>query len=580
MTDLRRTILWMIFVTSLFFLWDSWQRHNGQPSMFLPNTAKTETITPNTGGTSNASTTAGSAAVPAAGAVATTAVSTPSSTTSALPASSTQATGERVTVTTDLVRATFDTQGAQLVKLELLKYPEHLEGKEKADAKTETFVPLFDTSAQRLYQAQTGLVGVEGLPNHRTLMTVEAGSRDMGSANELSLRFSSPDVAPAKLTQTYTFKRGSYAIDVSHEVKNLSAAPLKPKLYLQLLRDGNKIASNVPAAVEMFGVQTYTGPAVYSDTKKFQKVAFDEIEKNKTSFEPSANNGWVGMVQHYFATAWVYNKEGAREFQARKVDTNQYAVSMLLPVADKAEIAPQASASISTQLFAGPQEEHKLEALAPGLDLVKDYGWFAIFAKPLFWLLEKIHGIVGNWGWAIMGLTFLVKLAFYPLQAAAYKSMAKMKTVTPRMQEIRERYKSEPARMNQAMMELYKTEKVNPFGGCLPIVIQIPIFISLYWVLLSSVEMRGAPWLGWIHDLAVMDPFFILPAVMTATMFLQIKLNPTPPDPMQAKMMWIMPAVFSIFFFFFPAGLVLYWLTNNVLSIAQQWYINRQLGVK
>jgi YidC/Oxa1 family membrane protein insertase len=569
MTDLRRTILWMIFVTSLFFLWDGWQRHNGQPSMFFPNTAttppKATTATDNT------------AAIPATPALSPSAAANPAAT---LPPTTTQATGERVTVTTDLVRATFDTQGAQLVKLELLRYPEHDESKDKAAAKTLGFVPLFDTSAQRLYQAQTGLVGAQDMPNHRTMMTVEPGSRDMGSANEITLRFSSPDAAPAKLTQTYTFKRGSYVIDVAHEVKNLSATAIKPKLYLQLLRDGNKIASNVPAAVEMFGVQTYTGPAVYSDTKKFQKVAFDDIEKNKTSFEPTANNGWVGMVQHYFATAWVYNKEGAREFQARKVDTNQYAVSMLLPVADKGEIAPQASATINTQLFAGPQEEHKLEALAPGLDLVKDYGWFAIFAKPLFWLLEKIHGVVGNWGWAIIGLTFLVKLAFYPLQAAAYKSMAKMKTVTPRMQEIRERYKSEPARMNQAMMELYKTEKVNPFGGCLPIVIQIPIFISLYWVLLSSVEMRGAPWLGWIHDLAVMDPYFILPAVMTATMFLQIKLNPTPPDPIQAKMMWIMPAVFSIFFFFFPAGLVLYWLTNNVLSIAQQWYINKQLGVK
>jgi YidC/Oxa1 family membrane protein insertase len=315
---------------------------------------------------------------------------------------------------------------------------------------------------------------------------------------------------------------------------------------------------------------------VYSDAKKFQKVAFEDIEKNKASFEPSSNSGWVAMVQHYFATAWLYNKEGPREFQARKIDTNQYAVSMLLPFG---EIAPQASAKLNTQLFAGPQEEANLEKLAPGLDLVKDYGWFAIFAKPLFWLLEKIHGIVGNWGWAIVGLTVLVKGAFFPLQAAAYKSMAKMKAVTPKMTDIRERYKGDPQKMNQAMMELYKTEKVNPFGGCLPIVIQIPIFIALYWVLLSSVEMRGAPWLGWIKDLAVMDPYFILPIVMTATMFLQITLNPKPADPVQAKMMWIMPAIFSIFFFFFPAGLVLYWLTNNILSISQQWYINKKLGV-
>jgi YidC/Oxa1 family membrane protein insertase len=563
MTDLRRTILWMIFLTSLVFLWDSWQRHNGQPSLFFPSAAPTSAagVTPAAGGASSSTP---SAAIPQA-ATSTSAPATP-------PSAPQAATGERISITTDLVKATFDTVGAQLVKLELLKYPDTKDGKDAPN----TFVPLFDTSTARLYQAQTGLVGAEGLPNHRTTMQLEAGPREMGAGNELTVRFTSPDSGAAKLSQSYTFKRGSYTIEVSHEVKNLGAAAIKPKLYLQLLRDGNKVASGVPAAVEMFGVQTYTGPAIYTETKKFQKVSFEDIEKNKTSFEPVATSGWVGMVQHYFATAWVFNQEGPREFQTRKIDTNQYAVSMLLPFA---EIAPQASAKLATQLFAGPQEERNLEKIAPGLELVKDYGWFTIFAKPLFWLLEKLHDLIGNWGWAIVGLTVLVKAAFFPLQAAAYKSMAKMKAVTPRMQDIRERYKGEPQRMNQAMMELYKTEKVNPFGGCLPIVIQIPIFIALYWVLLSSVEMRGAPWLGWIKDLSVMDPFFILPVVMTATMFLQIKLNPTPPDPMQAKLMWIMPAVFSIFFFFFPAGLVLYWLTNNILSISQQWYINKKLGV-
>ncbi len=561
MTDLRRTILWMIFLTSLVFLWDSWQRHNGQASLFFPSATPTSTAAP------GATSTPQNAGVPQAS------TATPAAAPALPPTTPQAASGERVIVTTDLVKATFDTAGAQLVKLELLKYPDTKDGKDAPN----TFVPLFDTSKERLYQAQTGLVGAEGLPNHRTLMQLEPGPREMGSSNELTLRFSSPDNAPAKLTESYTFKRGSYAIEVSHEVKNLSAAPLSPKLYLQLLRDGNKVASGVPAAVEMFGVQTYTGPAIYTNEKKFQKIAFTDIEKGKVDYETAANSGWVGMVQHYFTTAWIFNKEGPREFQTRKIDTNQYAASMLLPFG---AIAPQASAKIDTQLFAGPQEERNLEKLAPGLELVKDYGWFTIFAKPLFWLLEKLHDLIGNWGWAIVALTVLVKGAFFPLQAAAYKSMAKMKAVTPRMTEIRERYKGEPQRMNQAMMELYKTEKVNPFGGCLPIVIQIPIFIALYWVLLSSVEMRGAPWLGWIKDLSVMDPFYILPAVMTATMFLQIKLNPTPPDPMQAKLMWIMPAVFSIFFFFFPAGLVLYWLTNNILSISQQWYINNKLGVK
>jgi YidC/Oxa1 family membrane protein insertase len=241
-------------------------------------------------------------------------------------------------------------------------------------------------------------------------------------------------------------------------------------------------------------------------------------------------------------------------------------------------IAPGQSTDVSARLFAGPEEERALEGIAPGLELVKDYGYVTIIAKPLFWLLEKIHGVVGNWGWAIVLLTVLIKAVFFPLSAASYKSMARMKEMTPRMQALRERFKSDPQKMNAALMELYKTEKVNPFGGCLPIVIQIPVFISLYWVLLSSVEMRGAPWILWIHDLSQQDPFFILPVLMAVSMFLQTRLNPTPPDPVQAKMMMFMPIAFSFMFFFFPAGLVLYYVVNNVLSIAQQYYITRMMG--
>ncbi|WP_049126878.1 membrane protein insertase YidC, partial [Burkholderia cenocepacia] len=236
------------------------------------------------------------------------------------------------------------------------------------------------------------------------------------------------------------------------------------------------------------------------------------------------------------------------------------------------------SADVQARLFAGPEEERMLEGIAPGLELVKDYGWVTIIAKPLFWLLEKIHGYVGNWGWAIVLLTVLIKAVFFPLSAASYKSMARMKEITPRMQALRERFKSDPQKMNAALMELYKTEKVNPFGGCLPVVIQIPVFISLYWVLLASVEMRGAPWILWIHDLSQRDPFFILPVLMAVSMFVQTSLNPTPPDPVQAKMMKFMPIAFSVMFFFFPAGLVLYYVVNNVLSIAQQYYITRKLG--
>jgi YidC/Oxa1 family membrane protein insertase len=284
----------------------------------------------------------------------------------------------------------------------------------------------------------------------------------------------------------------------------------------------------------------------------------------------------VAMVQHYFASAWALPDGVQREFFARKVDTNLFAAGMItaLPA-----VAPGERKALDATLFVGPQEEKRLESIAPGLELVKDYGWLTILSKPLYWLLDKIYSMIGNWGWAIVLLVVLLKAAFYWLNASAYRSMAKMKAVNPRIMEMRERLKDNPQQMQQEMMKMYREEKVNPVGGCLPIVIQIPVFIALYWVLLSTVEMRNAPWVGWVHDLASPDPFFILPVLMTASSLFQVWLNPTPPDPMQAKMMWFMPLAFGVMFFFFPAGLVLYWLTNNILSIAQQWLINRQLGV-
>jgi YidC/Oxa1 family membrane protein insertase len=345
---------------------------------------------------------------------------------------------------------------------------------------------------------------------------------------------------------------------------------VSPQLYLQLARDGN------PPEGESSFYFTFTGPAVYTEASKFTKVDFKDIEKGKASHDKAADNGWVAMVQHYFASAWLLPEKVQREFRTAKVADNHFSIAMVVPLG---EVAPGASKAFESRLFAGPQEEHKLAALAPGLELVKDYGWFTVLAKPLFWLLDKLHALLGNWGWAIVALVFLLKAAFYWLNASAYKSMAKMKAINPRVMEMRERLKDKPQQMQQEMMRMYREEKVNPLGGCLPIVAQMPFFIALYWVLLSSVEMRQAPWIGWITDLAVKDPWFILPLLMTASSLLQTWLNPTPPDPVQAKLMWIMPLAFSFMFFFFPAGLVLYWLTNNILSIAQQWFINKRLGV-
>jgi YidC/Oxa1 family membrane protein insertase len=336
------------------------------------------------------------------------------------------------------------------------------------------------------------------------------------------------------------------------------------------VRDGSTTASETPF------YSTFTGPAVYTNEKKYQKIEFPNIDKNNTDFIKTAKDGYVAMVQHYFASAWLLGEGIEREHFARKIDNNLYAAGMITPVGT---VEPGATKAIESRLFVGPQEEKVLEQVAPGLELVKDYGWLTMLAKPLYWLMEKIHSLVGNWGWAIVLLVVLIKAAFYWLNATAYRSMAKMKAVTPRITEMRERLKDNPQQMQQEMMKIYREEKVNPMGGCFPIMIQIPVFIALYWVLLSSVEMRNAPWIGWIADLSSPDPFYILPFIMAVTTMIQTSLNPLPPDPLQAKMMWLMPLVFSVMFFFFPSGLVLYWVTNNLLTIAQQAYINHSMGV-
>ncbi|EHR73804.1 preprotein translocase subunit YidC [Burkholderiales bacterium JOSHI_001] len=562
MTDMRRTLLWGVFLMSLFFLWDNWNKHNGRPSMFAPPAR----VAPAASGPANG-TAGGVPTVPATPGAAGTAAAAPA--VAAAPASGVAPTSEKVTVTTDLVKATFDTQGGTLVRLELLKYSD------AADAKTN--VVLLDNSAQRVYLAQTGLAQAglveQGLklPNHRTVMTLTTPERELkDGANELQLRFESPVEGGVKLVKTYTLRRGDYAVGVRHELSNSGSAAVNPYLYLRLVRDGN------PPPGESSFYSTFTGGALYTKDKAYQKVDFKDIEKGKAEHVNQADNGWVGIVQHYFASAWLVNTTGPRTFRTEKAGDNLYAIDMTLPLG---EVAPGATKAHDAVLYAGPQEEKKLEALAPGLELVKDYGFLVMLSKPLFWLLHWLHGVIGNWGWAIVALVVLLRIAFFWLNMSAYRSMAKMKAINPRVMELRERYKDKPQQMQQEMMRIYREEKVNPLGGCLPIFIQMPFFMALYWVLMATVEMRGAPWIGWIHDLSTKDPFFILPVLMTLSTLVQTWLNPPPPDPVQAKMMWIMPLAFSVMFFFFPAGLVLYWLTNNLLGIAQQWYINKTLGV-
>jgi len=565
MNDIRRTILWVIFGFAMVMLWDKWQIHNGNKPTFFPGAvpaaapAPAASVASGTTGVPRdipaATPTVAGSAQPA-GAAAVLATRTPSA-----------VAAEKFVVETDVLKVTFSSEGGSVVRAEFLKHVD------MAD-KTRQFV-LFDDSAERVYLAQSGLIaagaGNAALPTHKTVMTLAPGERVLkDGSTSLQLRFESPEVGGLKLVKTYTLARGSYAMSVKHEILNVGSSTVTPQLYLQLVRDGNK-----PPGESSF-YMTFTGPAVYTDAKKYQKVEFSDIEKGAIDIEKVSDNGYVAMVQHYFASAWLLGDGIKRDLFMRKVDTNLYSVGMIAPLEP---IAAGGSKAIETRLFAGPQEETVLEGLAPGLELVKDYGWLTMLAKPLYWLLVKLHGLIANWGWAIVALVLLLKAAFYWLNAKAYASMAKMKAVNPRIMEMRERLKDNPQQMQQEMMRIYREEKVNPMGGCFPIMIQIPVFIALYWVLLSSVEMRNTPWLGWIHDLSSPDPFYILPLIMTLTTVLQTSLNPLPPDPLQAKMMWFMPLAFSVMFFFFPSGLVLYWITNNVLSIAQQWVINTRMGV-
>jgi YidC/Oxa1 family membrane protein insertase len=568
MTDIRRTVLWVVFTMSLVLLWDGWQKHNGQPSLFSPAPAKTAAApvpTPSTPGVPVASTPAAAGAVPAVAAAASAVAS------------------ESVSVQTDVLHVTLESLGGDISRVDLPNYLTSTEPalfdplmemvglRKKPEFKAQP-VSLLDPALH--YRAQTGLLGSAG-EKLLTPMIVKPGERTLKDGqDELKVVMESAEVGGLKLLKTFTFKRGAYTVGVTHELVNQGAVAVQPRIYLQLVRDGSAVAGGAGIT------PTFTGPALYTDKTKFHKIEFKDIDKGKVEFEKSANDGWVAMVQHYFASAWLQPDNRPREFFVNKVKGaaagEPYAVGMVFTLD---ALAPGATASLPATLFMGPQEETKLAAIAPGLELVKDYGWLTILAKPLFWLLNQLHGLIGNWGWAIVGLVVLLKIAFYWLNASAYRSMAKMKAVAPRIKEMQARLKDKPQEMQQEMMRIYREEKVNPVGGCLPIFLQMPFFLALYWVLLSTVEMRQAPWTLWITDLSVRDPFFILPLLMMGSSLLQVWLQPTPTDPAQAKMMWIMPVAFGVMFFVFPSGLVLYWLTNNILSIAQQWLINKQLGV-
>jgi YidC/Oxa1 family membrane protein insertase len=538
----------IVFLLSLFLLYDAWTKQH-QPPAPVGSSTTAATPTPSLPPTG----TAPSAATPQSGAQTAPPAGAPSA--QAVPGTA------PIVVRTDVMVAEIDPVGGSLRRIELLTHKDKVE-------RERNFV-LLQQVANHTYVAQSGLVGAD-LPNHLTPFAVTgATQRELApGADEISVEMSAKTAAGVTLVKTLTFHRGSYVIDEKLHIDNRGAAAIEPFAYFQLLRDGS------PAAGDSKMVPTFTGAAVFTQESKFKKVTFGDMDKGKVDYPKHARDGWIAFLQHYFAAAWLPQAGVDREFYTRALGNGMYATGVIVPAG---KVAPGASATVDMRLYAGPQEQEKMAQLAPGLDLTVDYGWLTVIATPLFWVLSAIQKWVGNWGVAIILLTVIIKLIFYPLSAASYRSMAKMRVIAPKLQKLKEQFGDDRQRMNQAMIEMYKTEKINPLGGCLPILVQIPVFIALYWVLLASVELRNAPFFGWIKDLSAQDPYYILPVLMGATMIIQTWLNPTPPDPVQAKVMKIMPVVFSVFFFFFPAGLVLYWLVNNILSIAQQWQITRSI---
>lgn len=543
----KRTTLWLILAVSLFLLWDNWRVYQGGTSIFMRGVAQVQQGEKDK---NLPEVPIQTATVPMEGETAAAAEAAPPQAKPARPA-------EVVTVETDVLVAKVSSAGGVIEELELLKHRDNVDA--------EKHMQLFQVNENLTYVAQAGLTG-GAYPNHTTLYTIRPSSRTLEGGNEISLVMDA-EQGGVRLTKTYTFHRDDYTIDVKLDVTNLGREPVDPSAYVQLVRDNSK-----PEGQSRW-ISTFTGPAVYSSEEKFQKLDFDKIAEGKAEFATQVDNGWVGMVQHYFVSAVIPKESASRENFARKIGNDLFAFGSVIPVGT---IAPGQTATTTVRLYAGPQESAVLESTAPGLELVKDYGWLTIIAKPIFWLMVQIHKEVGNWGWTIILLTVLIKLAFVPLSAASYRSMARMKQHMPKIMELKDRYKDDRARQNQVLMDYYKKEKINPIGGCLPVVIQIPVFISLYWVLLASIEIRNAPWLGWITDLAAPDPYYVLPVLMAVSMFIQQKMSPPPPDRMQARMMMALPIVFSVTFFFFPSGLVLYWVVNNILSILQQWWVTKR----
>ncbi|MBW0234877.1 MULTISPECIES: membrane protein insertase YidC [Pseudomonas] len=551
--DIKRTILIVALAVVSYVMVLKWNQDYGQAALPTQNVAASSTTAPALPDTVSGNNASNSADVPSAN----TDTSQPTETPVA-------ASKDLIRVKTDVLDIAIDPQGGDIAQLRLPLYPRRQDHPD---------VPfqLFDNGNERTYLAQSGLTGVDGpdaRPAGRPVFSTEKKTYELAPGQDqlvVDLKFSENGVNYIK---RFTLKRGLYDVQVSYLIDNESGKPWNGNLFAQLKRD----ASSDPSSSTATGTATYLGAALWTSSEPYKKVSMKDIDKGQ--LKETVEGGWVAWLQHYFVTAWIPQKGDTHVVQTRKDSQGNYIIGFTGPTMT---VEPGKTAETSATLYAGPKSQGVLKELSPGLELTVDYGFLWFIAQPIFWLLQQIHSLVGNWGWSIIFLTMLIKGLFFPLSAASYKSMARMRAVAPKLAALKEQFGDDRQKMSQAMMELYKKEKINPLGGCLPILVQMPVFLSLYWVLLESVEMRQAPFMLWITDLSIKDPFFILPIIMGATMFIQQRLNPTPPDPMQAKVMKLMPIIFTFFFLWFPAGLVLYWVVNNCLSIAQQWYITRKV---
>lgn len=489
-----------------------------------------------------------------------------------------------ITVKTDVLALQIDLQGGTIQNLDLLNYPieksntavdtlRSLVGLPPAEKNTAP-VRLFDSSQEKLFVAQSGLIADSGsttAPSHHTVFKNEADSYELKPGQDsLTVPLTWTDNG-LTVTKLFTFKRGSYDVTLEQKVKNNSDKPWSGRQYSQLLRVPD--ATSNGGGMLTGGMRAYAGGVIYTEKEKYQKISFDDMADE--NLDVATKGGWTAMIQHYFASAWIPPADQDNHFYTKALNDGRYVIGTYSPAVT---VNANSDAQFVAKLFAGPKIQPMMEQIAPGLELTVDYSFLTFIGKPIYWLLNQIHDAVGNWGVAIIGVTLCIKLLFFPLSQSSYKSMAKMRKIQPRLKELQERFADNRQRFNTEMMELYKKEKVNPLGGCLPILVQIPVFMCLYWVLSETVEFRQAPFMLWIQDLSIQDPFYVLPVIMGITMKIQQSLNPAPIDPIQAKVMKMFPIVFTVFFLFFPAGLVLYWVVNNTLSIIQQSYITKQIA--